>query len=171
VLESSPNSTVLDGVWWPHTWSLQREVPFLDVAIHDATHARIARLSYTVGSWDEDTTKIWTPLGMVKVGWFITSLHPSDVDLSLTDNRRVVLHVIAPSTSARDAQARLNTAEDSRSRNAPTMVRPDAHADPAARRGRRPPGGELRARCHRGRPAASGGKGRHPVKRPVRTRS
>ena len=67
VLTSTPGSAVLDGVWWPHTWSLHREVPFLDVAIHDATHARIARLSYTVGSNAKDATKIWTPLGMVKV--------------------------------------------------------------------------------------------------------
>lgn len=129
VLTSTPGSTVLDGVWWPHSWSLHREVPFLDVAIQDATHARIARLSYTVGSWDEDATKIWTPLGMVKVGWFITSLHPSDVDLSLTDNRRVVLRVIAPSTSAPEANARLQLAEESRTQSELSMKRTGAAPD------------------------------------------
>ncbi len=129
VLTSTPGGTVLDGVWWPHSWSLHREVPFLDVAVHDATQARIARLAYTVGTWDEDATKIWTPLGMVKVGWFTTSAHPTDVDLSLTDNRRVVLHVIAPSTSAREAHARLQIAEDSRAQGAPPMVVPDADPD------------------------------------------
>ncbi len=129
VLTSTPGSTVLDGVWWPHSWSLHREVPFLDVAIHDATRARIARLSYTVGSWDEDATKIWTPLGMVKVGWFITSMHPSDVDLSLTDNRRVVLRVIAPSTSVREANARLQRAEASRPHSEPSVVHADGAPD------------------------------------------
>jgi hypothetical protein len=119
VLTSTPGSAVLDGVWWPRTWSLHREVPFLDVAVHDATHARIGRLSYTVGSWDEDATRIWTPLGVVTVGWFITSRHPSDVDLTLTDDRRVVLHVIAPSTAAREANARLQLAEESRVLSAP----------------------------------------------------
>ena len=123
VLTSAPGSTVLDGVWWPRTESLHREVPFLDVAVHDATRARIARLSYTVGTWDEDATKIWTPLGMVKVGWFIKSLHPRDVDLSLTDNRRVVLHVIAPSTPAREGAAYLRLAEESQAANTPAAIR------------------------------------------------
>lgn len=119
VLTSTPDSTVLDGVWWPRSDSLHREVPFLDVAVHDATHARIARLSYTVGTWEHEATKIWTPLGVVKVGWFITSLHPRDVDLSLTDNRRAVLRVIAPDTPAREGEACLRLAEEARTAPAP----------------------------------------------------
>ena len=114
VLTSVPGSTVLDGVWWPRTASLHREAPFLDVAVHEATHARIARLSYTVGTWEHEATKLWTPLGMVKVGWFITSLHPRDVDLTLTDNRRVVLRVIAPETPEREGEACLQLAEEAR---------------------------------------------------------
>ena len=114
VLTSVPGSAVLDGVWWPRTPSLHREVPFLDVAVHEATHARIARLSYTVGTWEQEATKLWTPLGMVKVGWFITSLHPRDVDLTLTDNRRVVLRVIASDTPVREGQACLQLAEEAR---------------------------------------------------------
>ena len=112
VLTSTPGSTVLDGVWWPRSTSLHREVPFLDVAVHDATHARIARLSYTVGAWDDEATRLWTPLGLVKVGWFITSSHPRDVDLTLTDNRRAVLRVLPPETSARAGRACLRLAEE-----------------------------------------------------------
>ncbi|HYN68003.1 MAG TPA: DUF5994 family protein [Ornithinibacter sp.] len=112
VLTSTSGSAVLDGVWWPRSTSLHREVPFLDVGVHDATHARIARLSYTVGTWDDDATTLWSPLGSVKVGWFITSLHPHDVDLTLTDNRRLVLRVIPPKTSAREGQACLRLAEE-----------------------------------------------------------
>ena len=102
VLTSTSGGTDLDGVWWPHSDSLHREVPFLDVAVHDATRARIARLSYTVGTWDEEATLIWTPLGLVKVGWFITSVYPRDVDLVLTDGRHAMLRVIAASTPTRE---------------------------------------------------------------------
>ena len=114
VLSSTRGSTDLDGVWWPRTDSLHREVPFLDVAVHDSTRARIARLSYTVGAWDTEATRILTPLGVVDVGWFITSLHARDVELCLTDDRRVVVRVIAPSTPSRLAQAALRLAEEAR---------------------------------------------------------
>ena len=126
VLTTTSGSTDLDGVWWPRSDSLHREVPFLDVAVHDATRARIARLSYTVGTWDEEATVIWTPLGLVKVGWFITSRYPRDVDLVLTDGRHAMLRVIAASTPAREGTACLRLAEESQAATAPPLGRTDA---------------------------------------------
>jgi hypothetical protein len=67
-----------------------------------------------VGAWDEDATQVWTPLGLVKVGWFITSLHPRDVDLRLDDNRRIVLRVISAGTSTREGEACLRLAQEAR---------------------------------------------------------
>ena len=131
VLTSTPGSTVLEGVWWPRSDSLHREVPFLDLAVHAAARARIARLSYTVGAWDDDATRIWTPLGMVKVGWFITSLHPRDVTLGLTDHRRVVLHVISSETPAAQGEASLRQAEESRTAVAHHAGPQDCGPDPA----------------------------------------
>jgi len=126
VLTSTPGSPVLDGVWWPRSDSLHREVPFLDVAVQDATRARIGRLSYTVGAWDDDATRIWTPLGVVRVGWFIASAHPRDIGLTLTDTRSVLLRVIAPSTSQREGRACLRLAEESQDSSAPAILGPDA---------------------------------------------
>ena len=103
-------------VWWPRTTACTARCRS-STSPCTTPPARIARVVH-VGTGHE-ATKIWTPLGVVKVGWFITSLHPRDVDLSLTDNRRVVLRVIAPDTPAREGEACLRLAEEARTALAP----------------------------------------------------
>lgn len=87
-----------DGTWWPGTTNLQTELPALDVAVHQLTGSRIARIAYTYGQWEPAPRKQWTPLGMIKLGWFTHSTHPENIDLSLADYTRLVLTVIAPTS-------------------------------------------------------------------------
>ena len=87
-----------DGTWWPRTTSLQTELPALDLAVQQLTGSRIARIAYTQRLWQPAPRKLWTSLGMTKLGWFTHSAHPENVDLSLADYSHLVLTVIAPAT-------------------------------------------------------------------------
>lgn len=93
-----------DGAWWPHTLSLQAEVPDLDLAVHALTGARIARVAYVIGAWDPAPRAVRTPLGMTKLGWFERAAKPQNIGLSLTDYTMLVLTVIPPDTDAAQAE-------------------------------------------------------------------
>lgn len=87
-----------DGTWWPRTTNLQTELPALDLAVHQLTGSRIARIAYTHGQWQPGPGKARTPLGVTKIGWFTHSAHPENIDLSLADYTHLVLTVIPPTT-------------------------------------------------------------------------
>ncbi len=93
-----------DGAWWPHTKSLQAEIPGLDLAVHALTGARIARVAYVIGVWDPAPRAVRTPLGMTRIGWFKHAARPDNIDLSLTNYAVLVLTVIPPDTDAVHAE-------------------------------------------------------------------
>ncbi|WP_330475077.1 DUF5994 family protein [Terrabacter sp. C0L_2] len=99
-----------DGVWWPRTADLRTEVPLLDVAIQERVHARIARIGYERGPWDDAPGRIQTSLGITHLGWFEHSRYPDHVILSLSNYQRLVLMVLPPGADEDAALARLDAA-------------------------------------------------------------
>ena len=84
------------------------ELPALDAAIIDALGAEIARLSYVLGTWADEPRKVRADQHLIKIGWSTRGEAGDNVDLSLNDYRRVVLHVIPPETPATDARGQLD---------------------------------------------------------------
>jgi hypothetical protein len=100
ILDPDRGKGPTDGTWWPRTTSLQNELPALDLAVHQLTGSRIARIAYTQRLWQPAPRKQRTSLGMTKLGWFTHSAHPENIDLSLADYSHLVLTVIAPATDS-----------------------------------------------------------------------
>lgn len=99
-----------DGVWWPRTTDLGIEVPLLDVAVQERVHARIARIGYERGPWDDAPSRVHTPLGITHLGWFEHSRYPDHIMLSLSNYQRLVLTVLPPGTDGDAARATLESA-------------------------------------------------------------
>ncbi|MEW1952958.1 DUF5994 family protein [Terrabacter sp. NPDC080008] len=99
-----------DGVWWPRTSELRLEVPPLDVAIHDLTRARIARVAYERNRWNDAPNRLRTPLGVTHLGWFEHSRYPDHVMLSLGSYQQLVLVVVPPDTDGDIARSMLESA-------------------------------------------------------------
>lgn len=95
---------LFDGAWWPRSRSLQVEIPSLDLAVRELTGARIARVAYTMSLWAPAPRKLWTSLGMTKLGWFAGGRRLASLDLSLTDNTTLILTVIPSDTDPSLAQ-------------------------------------------------------------------
>lgn len=105
-----PGGMSVDGVWWPRSDSLVRELPALDVAIAAALDAAIARFSYVLGGWSDRPRRVRADGHLIKIGWFSHGAIPDTVELSLSDYRRVVLRVLAPDTPPGEAEAVMNSA-------------------------------------------------------------
>lgn len=91
-----PTEKQLRGRWRPRSTSLAQELPALDLAVHDALGARIARISYTLSRWDSAPGRVSTALGVTKLGWFAAGTDPDSVTIILTDRRGLVLTIPAP---------------------------------------------------------------------------
>lgn len=111
VLSSEPGVHASDGVWWPRSTDLRVELPLLDVAVHERTRARIARLGYERDRWDVAPRKVRSPIGITHIGWFERSAHPDRVLLSLSSYGRLVLTVVAPDTDEATARGLLAAAQ------------------------------------------------------------
>lgn len=133
-----PGGMSVDGVWWPRSDSLVRELPALDLAIAASLDAGIARFSYVLGAWSDSPRRVRSGSHLIKIGWFSHGAAPDNVDLSLDDYRRVVLKVIPPDTPPGEARSMIDGATvltswpDTRPWGvaAPTDGRPDDE-DPA----------------------------------------
>lgn len=110
VLSPRQGVTASDGAWWPRTLDLLVEVPLLDVAVHELTRARIARLSYERSTWDAAPRKVRTPLGITHLGWFDNSRRPHHVLLSMSSYVRLVLTLIPPDLDEDSARGMLDSA-------------------------------------------------------------
>ena len=98
-----------DGVWWPRTTDLGIEVPLLDVAVQERVHARIARMGYERGAWDEAPGRVRTSLGFTHLGWFEHSRYPDHIMLSLSDYQRLILTVLPPDADEDAARTTLES--------------------------------------------------------------
>ncbi len=107
VLSPRPGAAT-DGTWWPRTLDLRLEAPLLDVAVHELTRTRIARLGYERSMWDAAPRKIRTPLGITHLGWFDHSRFPHHVLLTMSNYVRLVLAVIPPDMDADAARGMLH---------------------------------------------------------------
>jgi len=97
-------------VWWPRTTDLGIEVPLLDVAVQERLYARIARIGYERGPWDDAPSRVHTSLGITHLDWFEHSRYPDHIMLSLTNYQRLVLTVLPPGTDGDAARATLESA-------------------------------------------------------------
>ncbi|XAS74961.1 DUF5994 family protein [Dermatophilaceae bacterium Sec6.4] len=97
-LSRDPQTGVSDGAWWPRSSSLQAELPSLDLAVHALIGSRVARVAYTLGLWSPAPHKLWTSLGITKLGWFHDGRGTGAIDLQLSDGTTLVLTVIPPDT-------------------------------------------------------------------------
>jgi Family of unknown function (DUF5994) len=105
-----PGGMTVDGVWWPRSDSLVRELPALDLAIAASLGAGIARFSYVLGAWSDSPRRVRSGSHLIKIGWFSHGAAPDNIDLSLDDYRRVVLKVIPPDTPPGEARSLIDGA-------------------------------------------------------------
>ncbi|AKN71717.1 hypothetical protein QR97_19635 [Streptomyces sp. PBH53] len=103
-LSVAPMPGGLDGMWWPRSRALTRELPSLTAALGDLW-GRITGVTVHPAYWPVLPHWVSAAGRTVQVGWSIEGQDPHRLTLSSADGRRDVL-VIPPETGA-DAAARL----------------------------------------------------------------
>ncbi|MGW1888774.1 DUF5994 family protein [Streptomyces sp. NPDC002004] len=101
-LKSAPGG--LDGMWWPRSRALTRELPPLTAALGDLW-GRITRITVNPAHWPVIPRWVSVAGRTVHVGWSTEEQDPHRLTLFSTGGRRDVL-VIPPETGA-DAAAQL----------------------------------------------------------------
>ena len=101
-LTSAPGG--LDGMWWPRSRALTRELPPLTAALGDLW-GRITGVTVNPAYWPVIPHWVSVAGRTVQVGWSTEEQDPHRLTLSSADGRRDVL-VIPPETGA-DAAAQL----------------------------------------------------------------
>jgi hypothetical protein len=91
---SRPESTFLDGAWWPRSTQLAIELPVLVEALSDRL-GEVAVVGYHRNAWTQTPTQMQVADATVQLQGF-TSDEPASVILIGCDGRRVTLLVISP---------------------------------------------------------------------------
>ncbi|MFF4841346.1 DUF5994 family protein [Streptomyces collinus] len=103
-LSLTPAPGGLDGVWWPRSRALTRELPTLTAALGERW-GRITGVTVHPAHWPVTPLWVSTAGRTVQVGWSTEEQDPHRLTFFSTDGRRDVL-VIPPETGA-DAAAQL----------------------------------------------------------------
>ena len=89
-----PESTYLDGAWWPRSTQLAIELPVLVEALSDRL-GKVAVVGYHRNAWTQTPPQMQVAGATVQLQGF-TSDEPASVILIGRDGRRVTLLVISP---------------------------------------------------------------------------
>jgi len=103
-----PQSTYLDGAWWPRSTQLAIERPVLVEALSDRL-GEVAVVGYHRNAWTQTRTQMQVADATVQLQGF-TSDEPASVILIGRDGRRVTLLVISPGASEAVAREELDAA-------------------------------------------------------------
>ena len=94
----------VDAAWWPHTRSLEAELPALFAVLWTASRD-IERVNFRLGDWDPAPRRIWIEGREVRLGGFATG-EANAVRLSDSwGQERIDVVVIAPDTDPTVAQS------------------------------------------------------------------
>ena len=105
---SRPESTFLDGAWWPRSTQLAIELPVLVEALSDRL-GKVAVVGYHRNAWTQTPPQMQVAGATVQLQGF-TSDEPASVILIGRDARRVTLLVISPGASAAVAREEFDAA-------------------------------------------------------------
>ena len=147
---SRPESTFLDGAWWPRSTQLAIELPVLVEALSDRL-GEVAVVGYHRNAWTQTPTQMQVADATVQLQGF-TSDEPASVILIGRDGRRVTLLVISPGASEAVAREKLDAASSDAgdadpANNQAERVAARSAAEVAAQVG--PPRGARRPSAHR----------------------
>jgi hypothetical protein len=103
-LSLTPAPGGLDGMWWPRSRALTRELPPLAAALGDLW-GRITGITVNPAHWPVIPRRVSLAGRTVHVGWSTEEQDPHRLTFSSTDGRRDVL--VIPPESGADAAAQL----------------------------------------------------------------
>ncbi|WP_150133437.1 DUF5994 family protein [Streptomyces hyaluromycini] len=156
-LSLTPGPGGLDGMWWPRSRALTRELPLLTAALGDLW-GRITGVTLNPAYWPVMPHRVSVAGRTVDVGWSTEEQDPHRLTLFFADGRRDVL-VIPPETGA-DAAAQLMAGADI---DAPTREGAAERIDARGREEAWETDGGLRPTSSLSRPVGS--TGRLPARR------
>nr|WP_051753944.1 DUF5994 family protein [Streptomyces achromogenes] len=118
-LSLTPAPGGLDGVWWPRSRDLTRELPFLTAALGALWGCRVTDVTVNPAHWPVLPHRVSDSGRTVRVSWSTEEQDPHRLTLFSADGRRDLL-VIPPETGA-DAAARLMAGDgiDARAQESP----------------------------------------------------
>ncbi|GAA2460720.1 DUF5994 family protein [Streptomyces macrosporus] len=93
-----PGRPGVDGVWWPRSRDLSRELPALTDVLDDGW-GRVTRVTVDPTSWPVVPRAVRVTGRTVRVGWFLDEHHPYELILLSHDAGRCELLVVPPETT------------------------------------------------------------------------
>ncbi|MDI5968773.1 DUF5994 family protein [Streptomyces sp. SL13] len=109
LLSEGAGTERLDGVWWPRSRSLAREVPAL-IAAADLRFGWIDRVTVHTGRWPGSPRRIAVAGRTIDVGRFPAREHDVEVCVLSNDAGRWDLLVVPPESEFADAEMSMATA-------------------------------------------------------------
>ncbi|WP_316783842.1 DUF5994 family protein [Streptomyces sasae] len=108
-LSLTPGPGGLDGMWWPRSRALTRELPLLTEAL-GGVWGRITGITVNPAYWTVIPRRVSVTGRTVQVGWSTEEQDPHRVTLFTADGRRDVL--VIPPESGAEAAAQLMAGAD-----------------------------------------------------------
>ncbi|WP_410596524.1 DUF5994 family protein [Amycolatopsis sp. lyj-23] len=110
-LKPATGGGYVDGAWWPRSRDARVEFPGVLAAVRDQV-GNVERISYPLGDgWEIAHRKLVVDGRVVRLEGF-HSMQADTLALIGTQQRRLILLVVAPDTARDDANAALRTAAD-----------------------------------------------------------